>query len=392
MATDLAPVTPSVLEWARLSIGVDVEEAARRAGVTPERLGEWEAGGAEPTVAKLRQLAKLYQRPLAVFFLPEPPTDFDALRDFRKLPDNPDHSWSRALHKVYRRAVLQQEITAELAEYGDISLPGLPALNLDQAPESAAETARASLGVSLAEQFSWRQPEDAFAGWLEAVESLGVLVLRTSEVSMEEMRGFSLGSEEIPVVVVNALDAPRGQVFTLLHEFAHLTLREGGLCDLLEPDSGAARRIETWCNAVAGAVLMPSSSLLNNEFVSPAGQREWDEEVLAQLSQRYGVSREAVLRRLVTLKRAAWDFYLERRRGYLVAYAEQREDERERRWKSKGGPPPHRMVIRDRGKPFVRLVLDAYHREVLTPSSLSSLLGLKLKHVPALEREAGTGS
>ena len=38
--------------------------------------------------------------------------------------------------------------------------------------------------------------------------------------------------------------SPRGQVFTLVHEFAHLMLREGGLCDLLEPDGYAGRAVE----------------------------------------------------------------------------------------------------------------------------------------------------
>ena len=52
MATDLAPVTPSVLAWARRSVGVSIEDAAKRASVTPERLASWETGEAEPTVAK----------------------------------------------------------------------------------------------------------------------------------------------------------------------------------------------------------------------------------------------------------------------------------------------------------------------------------------------------
>lgn len=91
MATDLAPVTPSVLKWARESLGASLEEAAKRAGMTVERVSAWEAGEAEPTVAKLRELAKLYQRPLSIFFLPEPPIDYDTLRDFRRLPGQPDH-------------------------------------------------------------------------------------------------------------------------------------------------------------------------------------------------------------------------------------------------------------------------------------------------------------
>jgi Zn-dependent peptidase ImmA (M78 family) len=164
-------------------------------------------------------------------------------------------------------------------------------------------------------------------------------------------------------------------------------LRQGGLCDLLEPESGPARRVETFCNAAAGALLMPAASFLDNEVVGPSGTRDWDDEVLSQLSRRYGVSQEAVLRRLVTLRRATWKLYLERREAYLDAYAEQRELERTRRRESPGGPPPYRMAVRDRGRPYVELVLDAYQRDAISPSSLSRFLGLKLKHVPALERE-----
>jgi Zn-dependent peptidase ImmA (M78 family) len=388
VATDLAPITPSVLKWARESIGVSAEMAAQRADVSIDRFIAWEAGEAEPTVAKLRTLAKLYQRPLAVFFLPEPPLTYDTLRDFRKLPGQVDHTWSRALHKVYRRALEQQEVALELleteAEQPDVRIP---AVSADTDTEEAASIARSALGVTLARQFSWREPEEAFAGWLDAVESLGVLVLRTSDVPMEEMRGFSIGSVEPPVIVVNALDWPRGQVFTLLHEFVHLMLREGGLCNLLEPDSGITRQVEAFCNAAASATLMPASSLLDNDIVGPTGVREWDDDVLKQLSVRYGVSQEAVLRRLVTLDRASWDFYLDRRERYLVAYQTQRAAERRRRREAHGGPPPYRMAVRDRGRPYVRLVLDAYHRDTISPSNLSRLLGLKLKHVAALERE-----
>jgi transcriptional regulator with XRE-family HTH domain len=211
MATDLAPVTPEVLRWARESVGATVEDAAKRAGVSDDRIRAWERGEAEPTVAKLRALAKLYQRSFAVFFLPEPPTTFDTMRDFRRLPGTRDHAWSRPLRKVYRRAVEQQEIAEELADEDATDVEPISLLwsTVDEQPEIAASRARGALGVSLEAQFNWRRPEDAFNGWLTAVEFLGVLVLRTSEVAVSEMRGFSL-TGRIPVIVVNALDWPRG--------------------------------------------------------------------------------------------------------------------------------------------------------------------------------------
>lgn len=390
MPTELAPVTPEVLKWARESVGVPVAVAAKRADVSPDRLQKWESGEEEPTVAKLRLLAALYQRPLAVFFLPEPPKEFLTPRDFRRLPGQLDHTWSRPLHKVFRRAVEQREVAVELLEdEGETPEMTLPSIGLNDDAETGAVELRDALGVTEQEQFSWSRSEDALRGWIEAAESAGVMVLRTSDVDLAEMRGVSVFEPVIPVVVVNALDSNRGQVFSLLHELVHLTLREGGLCDTLEPASGGARTVEAFCNAVAAAVLMPRSHFLAEDVVAPTGHREWDDETLESLSRRYGASPEAVLRRLVTLQRATWDHYFERRERYLVLYQLLREQERARRRaaKKKGGPPPHRMAIRDRGKPFVRLVLDAYHRDAITTSSVASALGLKVKHLPALDRE-----
>lgn len=391
MATDLAPVTPSVLQWARRSLEVSVEDAAKRASVRPERLTAWEAGEAEPTVAMLRRLADFYLQPLAVFFLPEPPADLVAVRDFRKLPTDADSTWGRPLQRVYRRALVQQATAVELlAQGGDLSPYRIPALRLADDPEEAGEAARAALGVSMAEQHSWKRAKDAFAGWLEAVESLGILVLRTSDVPMETMRGFSLSGTDVPVIVINALDAPRGQVFTLAHELAHLMLRDGGLCGPVEPDSGVGRQIEAWCNAAAGSLLMPRASLLDDNTVSLSGEREWSDSELSRLSQRYGASKEAVLLRLVALGRASRDLYAARRQQYISAYAEQRtQQSQRRRTTGGGGPPRHRMVIRDQGKPYVRLVLDAYHRDAISLSSLSTLLDMKLKHLKHLEKELG---
>jgi len=398
MATELVPVTPEVLQWARLSVGVTPEQAAARAGITTERLLEWEQGVGEPTLAKLRALATLYQRPLSVFLLPEPPRDFATPRDFRRLPGQVDHSWSRALHKVYRRALEQQATATELLEEaGEVNTVGVPALDVTADPETAGEQARQALGISLEEQFAWRNTEQAFLGWLGAVEALGVHVLRTSDVEPREMRGFSIPGA-VPVIVINALDWPRGQIFSLLHEFAHLMLREGGLCDLLEADSHHGRRVETWCNAVAAATLMPRAPFVEQIAAPPrdttgdeqAAAAVWTDEVLSVLSAHWGVSEEAVARRLVTLGQAPLSFYRTKREEYQERRFDEREVEKaRRRGKNRGGPPPYRMAIRDRGRPYIRLVLDAYHRDALTMASASTLLSLKVHHLERLEHEIG---
>lgn len=388
MATDFAPVTPEVMAWARLSVGVTEDEAAKRAGVPPGRLLEWETGESEPTLAKLRALAALYQRPLSIFFLPEPPRDYDTLRDFRRLPGLDSRLLSRPLHKVYRRAVEQQEIAAELIEGEDDELAPvtLPSAEVSENAETVARRLREALDISLTTQWGWTEPDEAFRGWLGASESLGVLVLRTSDVAVREMRGFSI-SGDVPAVVVNALDWPRGQAFTLMHELAHLMIHEAGICNLLE-DQSHDPQLEAWCNAVAAAALMPADEF--SERLGPKATRnDWSEEVIAMLSARWSVSQEAIVRRLLTLGYTSQSFYETKRAEYAEIYEQRRTEELERRRakKSKGGPPPARMTARDRGKPWVRLVLDAYHRDALSPASTSAILGLKVQHFHDLEHE-----
>lgn len=102
-----------------------------------------------------------------------------------------------------------------MEEDGITPASAIPTLALDTPSESAGNIIRQALGITLNEQFSWRDPDESFAGWLQAVEALDVFVLRTSEVAFEEMRGFSISSAQVPIIVVNALDWSRGQVFTL---------------------------------------------------------------------------------------------------------------------------------------------------------------------------------
>lgn len=387
MVTDAAPVTPGVLRWARESVGVPVDYAARRAGVSEDRLLAWEKGPSEPTLAKLRALAKLYQRPISVFFLDEPPREFDAMRDFRRLPEAASESWSRELHKAYRRAIEQQDIMEDLLKADGVTPDRrIPRALVEEDPDVASTRARTALGISLETQHVWRTPESALKGWLEAVEEVGIMVLRTSDVSPKEMRGFSLPGD-VPTVMINALDPPRAQAFTALHEFAHLMLRAEGLCDLVGPAAGDSAVVEPWCNAVAAATFMPRAEFLGSLGDEATFMPSWDETVIRQISHRWSASREAVVRRLLTLGLTSQEFYQAKRDEYRSAYESWRDEQRAQRRTKSGGPPPYRMAVRDRGRPYVREVLDAYQRNELSTASLSRLLSLRTKHIEALTDE-----
>ena len=118
MASIKAIVKPELLVWTRQRAKVTIEDAAKAVLVSIDRLQAWETEGGEdmPTVAQLRALAAKYQFPLAVFYLPGPPSDFAPLRDFRQLTDVEDEAIGPNLAFHIRAAYEHRELALEIFE------------------------------------------------------------------------------------------------------------------------------------------------------------------------------------------------------------------------------------------------------------------------------------
>lgn len=378
MRTPLAPVDPTLLIWARESIKLSQEDAAKKIGVKVELLVAWETDEDAPTLAQLRKAAHHYKRPLAVFFLPEPPKEFLALRDFRRVPDAPAKAWSSPLALAIRRATEQREVITEIAPTIAVELPGRPSIDatLNQ-PAVMAAAARDLLKISLDQQWSWTDQYQALNAWLAAIDEIGVLVVQAKGIDTDEMRGVSIDDDELPVIVLNGADSPRGRIFTLMHELAHILSHAGGLCDLHDEN-----RTERRCNEFAAALLMPRDAFLGDPHVLQGPLANgWADSQIASIADRFSVSQESVVRRLVSLELADWDFYMRKRRQYQAAYA---------RWRAetKAEVPFPRMQVRDLGRPYVRLVFEAYHARAISTADISDYLGVQLKHLPRIEEEA----
>jgi Zn-dependent peptidase ImmA (M78 family)/DNA-binding XRE family transcriptional regulator len=372
-----AVVKPALLSWARKSAGLDTAAAAKKIGVKQQQIDNWEAGTDQPTIVQLRKAAEVYKRPLAVFYLPAPPSDVDVLHDFRKLPTGMQLTYSSELLFEIRRAYHRRKIAIELFEglEGEVPEPLSLRASIKDDPDEVAATIREYLGISFSQQLGWKDQYQALNAWRGAIEAKNALVFQVSKIDVAEMRGFSIAAQPLPVIALNISDSPYARVFTLIHELTHILIREDGVCDLRDDQGG----IEVFCNAVAGAVLVPQSWFMALPEVQNRKSQSWVDEEIHVLANRLSVSRQVLLRRLLTFKLISQSTFAAKQ----ALYEEQAKAALAKKTNIIVTQPT--KVLAASGKLFSRLVITGYQREKITGADVSDYLSMRLKHLPALE-------
>jgi Zn-dependent peptidase ImmA (M78 family) len=149
--------------------------------------------------------------------------------------------------------------------------------------------------------------------------------------------------------------------------------------------------LEVFCNQVAAAALVPKDALLADQLVVARGARsvDWSDGELHELARQFNVSREALLRRLLTFDRTTDDFYTQKRQQYLAEYLANRARQREQPEDTEMKRNMPQETVSNFGRPLVRMLLGNYYQDRLTLSEVSGYLGLKVKHIPKLEQVAG---
>jgi len=300
--TQVIPVNPEVLRWARKTSGLSIEDVVhklRRKTIDKKVIAGWEQGEGSPSYSQLEALAyDIYKRPLAIFFFPNPPKEEMPEQNFRTLPEYEIDSLPPRILLLIRKAKVMQ---INLGELFDDKNPGSKQIVQDLSfhpkvsPTVMAKTVRDYLGVNLETQTGWADEEQALKKWRKVFEENGIFVFKDA-FKISEFSGFCLYDPKFPAIYVNNSKAKTRQIFTLFHELAHLLFKTGGVDTRIENYSqflkGDNRLIEFICNSFAGEFLVPSS-----EFWKEAGKLPVDDTAFENLANKYCVSREVILRK-----------------------------------------------------------------------------------------------
>ena len=272
----------SQLHSARESMGLSLAAAAAL-NLSTETLTEWEEGGSEPTVDDLWQISDLYGRSVDYFLkaVAEAPLK-SAFRvtNVRQLPD---------LAQRHRQVLVKfQELCRAQAELEDmlgvLEPPRIEKVHVSMAASELAEQQRSifDLGIKPIRQ-------------LRAIlEGAGVKIFHLP-VPESKFSGFSWWHQEYgPGALINGSDNAGRRNFTTAHELAHLLVDDRSvICDLLMDADD-----ERYANVFAANFLMPADSLQAEFENLLRAKGALDDADFGRIAGDYGVSLEALGRRL----------------------------------------------------------------------------------------------
>ena len=285
------PVNPEIIGWARARAGFSEGEATR----TFRKIALWEAGEDQPTYAQLESMANRFKVPIATFFFPEPPRLPSVEETFRTLVSTDLSFIPRQVKLALRKAKAMQLNLYELND-GRNPAENLLTRELQFSPEEDLEALssklREYLGVSLAEQCSWRNDDDALKKWRDILHEKGVNVFKDA-FRNDEYSGFCIYDDEFPLIYVNNSTTKTRQIFTIFHELAHLLFHTSGVDGLtegiIESLPNGHRKIEVICNRFSSEFLLP-----NRVFEKELEGIEPDRDSAAAIADKYCLSRAVI--------------------------------------------------------------------------------------------------
>ncbi|MCZ0931740.1 MAG: ImmA/IrrE family metallo-endopeptidase, partial [Oligoflexia bacterium] len=188
-----------------------------------------------------------------------------------------------------------------------------------------------------------------------------------------------IGGQE-DFIFLHSEDYITAQIFTLIHELAHLFINESGVVgELLKNHSN---RVETFCNQVASRFLLTENELnscfdLKYKNIPLEMPKEKMIKTINKISNRFFISKLSILLRLKeqqiikdVLFNNLWnEFYKE--------MTEWIKHKKQTQANQDGGNFYNTMISRT-NRNFIKIVYSAYQTKNITGSQASSLLSLKV--------------
>jgi Zn-dependent peptidase ImmA (M78 family)/transcriptional regulator with XRE-family HTH domain len=292
-------VNKNNLKIARENMGLDTFSASKQISTSKSDLvAEWENGTSLPTWAQIEKLSKVYNVSELIFFSNQKIEEYKKIPDYRVgVEKESDKDVKKLINLVIKRQEwLEGKLKSEGTSKNSIQGSGK---HIEQ-PAKLAEFIVRKLNIDFQEIKNisgFGAGKKVLKYFINKTEAQGVFVGKTiahHKIEVEDMRGLFISNDYCPYIVLNRKDAVSAQIFSFIHELAHLFRKSEGISNSLDfrKSNSKINKEETFCNRVSAELLLPES-----EFES----KFYTKTDIDELSDVYKLSKIFIFYRLKDL-------------------------------------------------------------------------------------------
>lgn len=298
-------------------------------------------GSIEPKFSDIKKFDSFLKRGTPFYFIQKMPEE-KILAEFRR--ENRVSFSPKTELLLRKHHELREEIDALFVEHGISKDRIVDIHGIHDDPIVVAADLREQLEYDLGE---WRskKPKEVFNYLRSKIEDVGIFVFKDDLV--DGVRGCTFLGNDLPtLILIKSFDDKNGEIFTLLHEFAHYLLNSEDVLYLEEEES----KVEKWCNEVTASFLMSPDEERKEGIDISNRKLLLDKERIEEISRDYKLSKNAIMLKYLYNGIISQNVY----RSFLEAY--------DGKSKEKGGTGGnYHNTNRDRlSNRFITLVYKSY--------------------------------
>jgi Zn-dependent peptidase ImmA (M78 family) len=371
------PAERHVLKWARDACGLTIEAAAELLGCKPDLLRAIEDGTKLPSASMFRDMASYYGFPEATLLAATPPELPEFPKDHRTFDGVAAQLSYRTIIAI-RGVQMRQQSIKELSEIDpEVIAPAIRSYRRTEDPEDVAAAERRHFAVAISDQLKF-SADKLWMAYRMRIEALGISVC-VEDFPSEDCRGISLFVDEFPAIIISNNERRAAwKLFSLMHEYAHILIRETGISDQRRATRDP---IEAFCNKFAAAFLMPERAIETVLAVSRDTPQEFGIKTLEEKAHVLCVSISALALRLEDLGYAP-PGYFNRIKNTISPPSI---------IKAEAGQVPQQYKVLNRyGHRFTSDVLQSVQSGALTKVEASRMLQANPNILPAIDETIST--
>lgn len=387
-----AMINKSTLPFIRKNKQISFEYVERIIKYNKQRILQWEdlSNDDFPTLKQAKAIAACFRVPFAGLYME---TKDIALKSIPKMKNmravqganmQDDSALNLAIIDLLNARELLLDTKNELRE---ITMSFNFTISATANITQWANSIRTLFNLELDKQFDLPSQRKFYLYVRNQIEKSGIFVHCFTGVDIEVARGIAIYDDKMPIIGINDDDRYPAKTFSIIHELVHIFNRSSTMCNDLYTSFTTSQE-EVFCNAVAGEVLVPKEAL--KIILANFHSDDITEEKIIQLAERFSISKEVVIRRLLDTGFITKIQYNTFASEFKTKIEREKEAEKEKRKTagSKGIPRNMSMETIDKNSTSLcKTLYRGFGEGLFDKQDVSRYLGISQKHIDKFLRE-----